>query len=110
MFMVNVRQFRELRAEINTYECACFEDLRLFSYHVIAQIRKLSGNHEGENSFFNNYISQAILPGLGKVEEFIKLLEAKEDQIEFKVRTLKYYFQFIIDSCIYSIMMNYKNA
>ena len=106
--MLAVREFRVLRAEIAAYECTCFEDLRLFSYQVIARIRQLSNDYEGKDNFFETYIYQAILPNLDMIKQVMIRTEVQEDIIEFKSRTLKYHFQFIIDSCIYAIMMNYR--
>jgi hypothetical protein len=106
--MQTVREFRDLRAEIASYECTCFQDLRLFSCQIIRSIRRLSSTYEGKDEFFRNYIYTAILPNLDMIERFIFDLETQEDVIEFKFRSLKYHFQFVIDSCIYAIMMNYK--
>jgi hypothetical protein len=106
--MLAVREFRALRNEIAVYECTCFEDLRLFSYQIIARIRQLSKTYEGKDDFFKLYIYRAILPNLEMIKQVMIDTEVQEEIIEFKSRTLKYHFQFIIDSCIYAIMVNYR--
>jgi len=106
---MNISGFKKLRLEVAAYECTCFEDLRIFTYQVIYQIRQLTDEtYEVKNSFFKNYINAVILPNLGTIEMFLKDSKLQEEKIEFKARSLKYHFNFIIDSCIYASMMNHK--
>src|SRR5215213_6366432 len=107
--MQSISGFKKLRIEVAAYECTCFEDLRIFAYQVIHDIRKLTDDSfEVKNEFFRNYINTAILPNLHAIENFLNNSQLYEEKIEFKVRSLKYHFNFIIDSCIYANMINYK--
>ena len=107
--MWSISGFKQLKLEIASYESSCFEDLRIFAFQVIRQIRELT-NERGEvkNDFYRAYMNVVILPSLADMEVFVRDSELHEEKIEFKTRSLKYHFSFIIDSCIYASMMNYK--
>ena len=107
--MLSISGFKQLKLEVASYESTCFEDLRIFTYQVIRQIINLTDeSFEVKNSFFRSYISLVILPNLNTIEKFLRDSDLQEDKIEFKTRSLKYHFNFIIDSCSYASMMNYK--
>ena len=107
--MLSISGFKQLKLEVASYESTCTEDLRIFTFQVIKQIRNLTDEtFEVKNSFFRNYISAVILPNLNTIEKFLRDSKLEEEKIEFKTRSLKYHFNFIIDSCIYASMMNYK--
>ena len=107
--MLSISGFQQLKLEVASYESTCVQDLRIFTFQVIKQIRNLTDEtFEVKNSFFRNYISTVILPNLNTIENFLRDNDLEEEKIEFKTRSLKYHFNFIIDSCIYASMMNYK--
>jgi hypothetical protein len=107
--LLSIIDFKRLRAEIASYECTCFEDLRLFTFQMIFQIRNLTaGKYDVKNEFFKTYIKEVILPNLITIEGFLRVTEVQEEKLEFKTRAIKYHFNFIIDSCIYANMINYK--
>ena len=107
--MLSISGFQQLKLEVASYESTCIEDLRIFTFQIIRQIRTLNEEtFEIKNVFFRNYISAVILPNLNIIEKFLRDIDLQEEKIEFKTRSLKYHFNFIIDSCIYARMMNYK--
>lgn len=107
--MLRISGFKKLKIDVAAYECTCFEDLRIFTWQTIHEIRQLTEeSYEVENEFFRNYINSVILPNLKAIEQFLVKSKIYEEKIEFKVRSLKYHFNFIIDSCIYAKMINYK--
>ena len=107
--MWSISGFKQLKLEVGAYESTCFEDLRIFAFQVIRQIRVLTHERaEVKNDFYRNYMDVVILPSLYNMEVFVRDSELHEEKMEFKTRSLKYHFNFIIDSCIYASMMNYK--
>jgi hypothetical protein len=107
--MLSISRFQKLKLEVAAYECTCFEDLRIFTCQTTHDIRRLTEeSYEVENEFFRNYINNVILPSLKAIEQFLIKSEIYEEKIEFKVRSLKYHFNFIIDCCIYAKMINYR--
>ncbi len=107
--MLSISGFKQLKLEVASYESTCFEDLRIFTFQVINDIKALTGEtFEVKNSFFRSYIDSVVLLNLDTIEKLMRDAELHEEKIEFKTRSLKYHFNFIIDSCIYASMMNYK--
>jgi hypothetical protein len=107
--MWSISGFKQLKLEVAAYEGTCFEDLRIFAFQVIGQIRTLTHERdEVKNGFYRGYMNIVILPSLQNIEVFVRDSELHEEKMEFKIRSLKYHFNFIIDSCIYASMMNYK--
>jgi hypothetical protein len=107
--MLRIVDFSKLRREVSAYEGTCFEDLRIFGYQIIGQIRFLiESEQHTKDLFFSGYIHDVILPDLEMYEDFLRDAHPREERIEFKVRSLKYHLQFIIDSCIYASMVNQK--
>jgi hypothetical protein len=107
--MWSISGFKQLKLEVANYESTCFEDLRIFAFQVIRQIRDLTFERdEVKNDFYKAYMNIVILPSLQNIEVFVRDSEKHEEKMEFKTRSIKYHFNFIIDSCIYASMMNYK--
>ena len=107
--MWSISGFKQLKLEVADYESTCFEDLRIFAFQVIRQIRDLTCERdEVKNDFYRAYMNIVILPSLQNMEVFVRDSELHEEKMEFKTRSIKYHFNFIIDSCIYASMMNYK--
>src|SRR5687768_7274022 len=107
--MWSISGFKQLKLEAAAYESTCFEDLRIFAFQTIQQIRDLTHEiAEVKNDFYRGYMNAVILPSLQNMEAFVRDSELHKEKMEFKTRSLKYHFNFIIDSCIYASMMNYK--
>jgi hypothetical protein len=108
--LLRIIDFKRLRAEIASYECTCFQDLRLFTFQMIFIPDQESDGREirRKKRIFKTYIKEVILPNLITIEGFLRVTEVQEEKLEFKTRAIKYHFNFIIDSCIYANMINYK--
>jgi len=59
--MWSISGFKQLKLEVAAYESTCFEDLRIFAFQTIQQIRDLTHEiAEVKNDFYRGYMGMPL--------------------------------------------------
>jgi hypothetical protein len=94
--LLRIIDFKRLRAEIASYECTCFQDLRLFTFQMIFIPDQESDGREirRKKRIFKTYIKEVILPNLTTIEGFQRVDEVQEEKLGVQNESNKISFQF----------------